>query len=398
MILQNILGKQKVMSKKEDGGFIAIRGFAFQFDKAILEILKNPTIRYQVENLQDYNFNDYAVQVKYYAADYTRSKRKSQLKGFIVKLLKEFRNDNSIKYCIYAYYKGIQEETVQLSISELDDYLGENKNDFNQMEKQNFLTHFKIIYAPDFKRQFEDVIEQIKIQYNCNTDIAICHHAIMVSHLERLILKYEVDEASKRTCIKKDFDEILEKQEELTFLTGYKSVLDSTKYHSALRKKYFRRTPFQPKERLFIIEPNSEWELHEIEHVLLGVAMKWTNNNLNRVLNRERCSPAFFIRTENTNLISLKQQLYQSGKSFQDGYPFAGAAFDPARIHCAQSPTNKLDMFFVNDLKEVELILTHRNLPAEIFQFYQTTPVEPTPITRHTAIKVNNINEILEIA
>lgn len=386
------------MAKKEDGGFIAIRGFAFQFDKAILEILKNPTTKYQVENLQDYNFNDYAVQVKYYPAEYTASKRKAQLKGFIIKLLNKFRNDNSIKYCIYAYYKEMTEETVRLSMSELDDHLGKNKNDFNQTEKQSFLNHFKIVYAPDFKKQFKEVIEQIKIQYACREDLAICHHAIMVNHLERLVLKYKADDAAQRSCIKKDFDDLLKRQEKLVFLTGYQSVLDSNRYHTALRKKYFGRSPFQPKERFFIVEPNSNWDLHEIEHILLDVATKWTNNNFSRVPNRERCSPAFFIRTDDTNLRSLKQQLYRSGKSFQDGYPFTGANFDHTRIHCSQSPTNKLDMFFVHDQQEVELVLTHRQLPTEVFQFYQTTQVEVPLTTRHIAIKINDINDILEIA
>lgn len=386
------------MKKEEDGGFIALRGFAFQFDKALLEILKNPSDRYQIENIQDYNFKDHAVQVKYCATDYSKSQRKAQIKGFIIKLLKAFSSDTSKKYCIYAYYKGVSEEIVKLTPLELDDYLGKEKGKFTDELKQNFIANFKIIFAPDFKEQFNQIIENIKIQYGCSTDHAICYHAIMVSYLERLVIKYKRDEAAQRSCIKKDFDKLLSKQQEMIFRTGYQHILDTSKYHSILRKRYFNRRLFSPKERLFIIEPNPMWDSYEIEHILLTLAQKWTNNHLAKTPNNERCSPAFLVRTEENNLIDLKQLLYQNGQHFKDGYPFKGASFDPKQIHCEQFPLMKVDMFFVQNEEEALFKLKHHNRPTEVFQFYQTTPIEFDTPTRHISIKIDDTNDILEIA
>ena len=51
---------------KMDGGYYAIKGFAFQIDKAILEILDaDDSTQVKIEEIQDINSENFVIQVKY---------------------------------------------------------------------------------------------------------------------------------------------------------------------------------------------------------------------------------------------------------------------------------------------------------------------------------------------
>ena len=51
----------------KDGGYYAIKGFDYQIDKTILEVLKQPNGDEEVaiEQIQDINTNSYVIQDKY---------------------------------------------------------------------------------------------------------------------------------------------------------------------------------------------------------------------------------------------------------------------------------------------------------------------------------------------
>ena len=63
-----------------DGAYIALRGYKFQFDRSILEMFNNPAKEIEIEQLQDYGYDDYLVQVKYHNTDYTPSQQKQKVK------------------------------------------------------------------------------------------------------------------------------------------------------------------------------------------------------------------------------------------------------------------------------------------------------------------------------
>jgi hypothetical protein len=64
-----------------DGAYIALRGYKFQFDRTILEVFNNPTTQIEIEQLQDYGYDDYQVQVKYHNTDYTPAEQNKKLKS-----------------------------------------------------------------------------------------------------------------------------------------------------------------------------------------------------------------------------------------------------------------------------------------------------------------------------
>jgi len=61
-----------------DGAYTALSGYKFQFDKTILEIFENPSKSIQIEQVQDYGYDDFVVQVKYHNTDYTLPQQKAK--------------------------------------------------------------------------------------------------------------------------------------------------------------------------------------------------------------------------------------------------------------------------------------------------------------------------------
>ncbi|NDV27514.1 hypothetical protein [Desulfovibrio sp. JC010] len=378
---------------KEDGGYIAIRGFAYQFDKALLDMIQNPDRVYQIEHLQDHNYEDCAIQVKYYGREYTASEQKQKIKNIIIKLLTDFSENSELGYCIYAYFAGSGEKTILFDIDMLNSYLGKEQGKFDAAIKGKFVEKFKLIYAPDFKKQFEILITEISRSYNCDENDACCYHAMMVSHLERLVLKYKLEQAGERVCSKDELDKLVATAKDVIFRTAYVEFLGKDKFQKHIHKQYFKRQHIDAKERIFIIEPPVEWESHLLRHVLYDIAMKWGKHS-DRIPNTERCSPFFFLRIKENQLIELKEKIRAAGKSFKDGHYFKGASFDPKLLVEIQSKTDRFDMFFIHSVDEIFQTFEVANRPKEIFQFFCSTPIKIDADVKHVKIQIQDLGDI----
>jgi hypothetical protein len=53
------------MGSNNDGGYYAIKGFLYQFDKTLIEILKNPDAVVMIEHREDIDYRDFVIQVKH---------------------------------------------------------------------------------------------------------------------------------------------------------------------------------------------------------------------------------------------------------------------------------------------------------------------------------------------
>ncbi len=381
---------------KEDGGYIAIRGFAYQFDKALLDMIQNPDRAYQIEHLQDHNYEDYAIQVKYYGREYTVPEQKQKIKNIIIKLLTDFSENSELGYCIYAYFAGSGEKFISFDIDLLNSYLGKEQGKFDASIKNKFVRKFKVVYAPDFKKQFELLITEISKAYSCDENDACCYHAMMVSHLERLVLKYKLEQAAERVCSKDSLDTLVATAKDVIFRTAYTEFLGKDKFQKHIHKQYFNRQHIDGKERVFIIEPPTKWVPHSLRHVLYEVAMKW-GNNTDRTPNNDRSSPFFFLRVNEDQLIELKHQILAEGKSFSDGHYFKGSEFDPKMLVKIQSPYLRFNMFFVHSVDEIYQVFDVANRPKEIYQFYSSVPLEINADVKHVKIQIQDLNDIEKI-
>ena len=112
-----------------DGGYYAIKGFAYQIDKAILELLNtdDENNNINIEQIQDIDLNDSVIQVKYKE---TAKLVPSQVNNPMSQLIEEFKIHKTKKYILYAYFSDLNgyKEKVgtdkKISKDTLDELLG----------------------------------------------------------------------------------------------------------------------------------------------------------------------------------------------------------------------------------------------------------------------------------
>lgn len=169
-----------------DGAYISLRGYKFQFDKTILEIFDNSTKTIEIEQLQDYGFDDYLVQVKYHNTIYTASQQKQKIKKPLILLIEQFLKNRTKKFILFIYLKGTSPSKNILSISELDSILGKTTK-FSLADKTDFVKCFTLIYADDFENQYKEVIHKIKSAYSKTDEEAEIYYSIISSNLLEII-------------------------------------------------------------------------------------------------------------------------------------------------------------------------------------------------------------------
>jgi len=188
-------GKQ-IEPSRETGGYYAIKGFVYQIDVAILEIIdtKNNEPIY-VEEIQDINSDGFVMQVKHKE---TQNYSGSKIREPLLQLIEEFQHYPSKSYRLHCHFKDKGEETIFLDIDELNDILkpidGESKKstDINlrianikNEVRVAFIKKFEMFFSPKFQRQFDDIIEKIKglSVKNTSYDEAVLYYSWIYQHI-----------------------------------------------------------------------------------------------------------------------------------------------------------------------------------------------------------------------
>jgi hypothetical protein len=157
---------QRAQRLSDDGGYHAIRGFAFQFDATILELLAAPGDVVEVEGIQDIGIEDFHIQVKLRSQTFSLSKIAKAVK----QLIAQFSENTDRRYRLYCHF--VDQEpgtTLRLEAEQLDQILGESAEEYIDETKKLFLDRLEIRFAPDFMTQFSIVLEQLKSRYGSRT-------------------------------------------------------------------------------------------------------------------------------------------------------------------------------------------------------------------------------------
>ena len=127
------------VSKKQNGGYYAIKGFTYQFDKSLLEILNNQTQDIELEQIQDIGVSNYYIQVKYKE---TQNYADSKIKPAVLQLLKCFIVDKNKKFKLHSYFKDKSSQVTTLTENQLNQVLGSDSSQYTQDDKKAFIENF----------------------------------------------------------------------------------------------------------------------------------------------------------------------------------------------------------------------------------------------------------------
>ena len=374
-------------AKREEGGAAAIKGFLFQFDRTILEILQHPHNQVAFERREDIEREEYYIQVKergssrYYP---------SAVRTAVEQLFDLFLDDETRKFCLYCHFKDKEESKWQLSTSDLNEIFGGDNKRHGHARIAAFCSNFLVEFSHDYEAVFGQVIQQLKSAFQLSsTDVAVMFHAIVRSYLLDLAVKH----TEERKASFSDVDRLVKKVRRRVSMDGYQELLGKEKYERALHKMYFTHT--RPNidnfERLFVVE----CEGHNNEIELMQVITQISNMYF---VKGKSPQPFILLRSlDVTKLRDIKRGLIDKGFMFNDGTWFDGDKVRADKLfeRNEEDAYGKAKFLPCAEMLQVRKIGKHFD---EIYDFYCLEQLCVNDFSgRHIEIPVCSVSQTLRI-
>ena len=374
---------QRTQSSNDDGGYHAIRGFAFQFDATILEILADPGSTIEVEGAQDIGIEDFHIQVKLRSQNFSFSRVAKAIK----QLIAQFSGNTDRRYRLYCYFPDREPGTVlELETEQLDEILGTEACLYTDETKKLFVDRFEIRFAPDFTTQFSAVLEQLKNRHRLTTDEeTVACHAIINQLLTTLVLSKA---AGTRTITAAQLDAAVRDARRAIFQGGYQDHLGRQRYIKLLRTQIpgSKSVNVTRRERLVIAELGTGCNVHDVIDLALAVSNRF-------YIPENSPQPFLLLRSINGDIPNLKQDLWEAVK-FTDGTNFDGDRFRIADLTARPSKDKRIKL--IDEARLTDLLAAMRL--HEVYEFYSTRPVlEPFEGSRLCRMAVNSISDAVKV-
>ncbi|GGS87936.1 hypothetical protein GCM10010156_52990 [Planobispora rosea] len=302
----------------EDGGYHAIKGFAFQFDTSLLEIFRNPGREVEIEGTQDFGIENYYTQVKNRSGKFTPS----AVKESVVKLIKQHKRNPEFRFRLYCHFNDQESGTVRkLTIDELDSILGDKSGEYTESEKGIFLDRFHIEFSLNYEEQFDELLKLIIERYpGISVLQARVRHAMYVAHLRELVI---TKKSSDRIVTASELDGVAIEARSACFAEGYSHHFGNESYIKLLRENIrgsLRTVNIGNRLRFFCLEAlNDNDNAHLIDVINIIKSKFYAKGHF---------SPMVAIRGIE-DISGFKRDLWDSGVRFFDGSRFRDDVFRP---------------------------------------------------------------------
>ncbi|EFA7015376.1 hypothetical protein C4P28_004381, partial [Escherichia coli] len=377
----------------------AIKGYFYQFDKTILELLQGAEDdEIYIEGVEDIdlkNANDNtAIQCKYYEdTEYNPSviakPIRLMLKDFAYRV---FNKKETYKYILYGYYAtGHHKLSLPLTVEYLkDNFLiyhefekkGEDKVKrtiethadlgLNDCHLSSFIELLTIdINAQSYDEQLKSIFKIISRVFSCSAFEAEYYY---YNNAISVIKEYSVLKGlDNRKITPLEFKKKIDNKK-ILFGIWFSIFRTEQEYCSKLRNKYFPSV-FNTNnyDRFFLFEDNG-YELHELVDLVALILKRWASTNIKK-MKEDRFSPYFYIHgLSSSDLLELKQSLSMAGYPPMDGYDFFGASFNCESIMRDINDISFYKIRFINDIENIDEILSRSTKRKEVYQFYVNEP------------------------
>lgn len=387
---------------KKDGAYYAIKGYVYQYDKTILEVLNNPDTDISFEVSQDINYKNYVLQVKHKEKkDYTSSK----IKPAVIQLLKLFKQNPSHKFCLYCYFKNKSPQKWQLSLEDLNEILKYSRTkdaktktlqieqEFPLILRKNFINNFCVEFSCDFETQFQEVLTKLQEYFKVTKEESIFYHSCFRSKL----LELSLQEQSRKTLSVFDLQSSLSSTRELIFNTAYKKYLSQEEYLKLAKKKYFNAIQPNNFKRFFIIDCDNYISNTE----LINIISNLSSNCYCLHNNKKDFLPAPYICLRQLSAdkqTSLKTDMLCC-LNFSDGTCFNGDKFELSNLIChPMLEDSKIEAKLINEENILDLLSWDNNI-REIYHlyFFDNLDLDIPDGYREIKIQINETQDISKL-
>jgi len=334
-----------------------IKGYFYQFDLTILELLKLPkgNSSITIEGTEDIDLNDIsttAIQCKYYeSSEYNHSVIAKPIRL----MLKDFSDKDkagkpSIKYKLYGYYKkGQHKLALPITVNDLKD-------------------------CSDF---------ETKHLFYSNSIVKIKELSILKSK-------------AKRTIKRREFIKSIDKKD-ILHREWFLQIRKQDKHLEAIKKEYFSTFNISPFERFFLIERRKKDTLSDLSEIVRLISKKYSK--LSKKDTTPFCPTVFIYGISNKDCKALKKSLFKNDYVILDGYPFKNSDFSTVQLSIKPNFYNNIKLKFVDTIKDLKKYKSTISNTIEVYQFYFKKPfyVETDKSFKHIQIQIDKVSTIKHI-
>lgn len=400
----------------------SIRGYFYQLDAALLEIL-NADLNDDVviEGIEDFDrYTEEGViygQVKYYAE---QNLTDSVLRDPLHKLFVHFHGLEEgqragRKYLLYGHFSEIKIDIGELSVERFKSVMEYRKevkaaDGTKTYEKKSlldgvaapdklieaFCKNFSIKISTEFSEHRTLVIEAIRKNQGVSAfEAEGFHYPIALDYIATLATKKDHNE---RKTTRRDLQEVL-KGSQAVHNRWLLREKDATEYAKHMKRLHFSPTNGAGIARTFIMECDAATDSSIVCDQLRAISNNWSSAKQRRIPNSERDAPLILLRGANDELIMrVKNELFDTGTVFVDGFPYRGSPF---RVDSLLIQEQQIEIRFVDDESQLQHVLNGvgRKL-CHIYDFFLERPATIAmldPKNRIYSIPVSSISTIKKI-
>ena len=400
----------------------SIRGYFYQIDATLLEILKADLDDYVViEGIEDFDrYTDEGViygQVKYYAEqNLTDSVLRSPLHKLFVHFsgLEEAQRVGR-KYLLYGHFSKVKIDTGELSVERFKSVMeyqkkvktaegtetSEKKSLLDGMAAsdeliESFCKNFSIQISTEFSKHRTIVINEIRKNQGVSAfEAEGFHYPIAFDYIATLATKKDHND---RKTTRRDLQEVL-KGTQAVHNRWLLREEETTEYAKHMKRLYFSSINGAGIVRAFIIECDAATDCSVVCDQLRAIGSNWSSAKNRRIQNSDRYAPLILLRGSDEKLITqVKNDLFDTGTVFVDGFPYRGSPFRIDHVHSPQTQEHQIEIRFVDDEIQLQKVLNAvgRKL-CHIYDFFLERPATmamPGPKSRMYSIPVTSISTI----
>jgi len=369
-----------------EGGYYAIKGFLYQFDKTLIEVLTNHSKLVAFENEQDINYEKFVIQVKHKE---TQKYSHSKIRRAVEQLMHFFSHNRTKEICLYCYFKDTQPQDWRMTAQELDKVLSQTtKASFPATLRTEFLSKFIVRFSENYESQFRKLLGLIRSSFGiAGQDLAVLYHSIFRSKLLETSILSKEDRRIRFSDLKRFLGDL----EVRIFGSAYDKYLGADKYARVIKRAFF--TPAFPNienfERLLVLECDEETTTGDVIKFAHAASNKWYRKGKSpQPYLAIRCLPG-------DQLNQIKQALFDTRIHFFDGTHFHGDRFRLDEL-AGEPPGHRTFVIKLVDSHQVAA-LAQKIAIRETFQFFATEPLRLNHDGTHRRIQIKSIDQALRI-
>lgn len=403
----------------------SIRGYIYQLDATLLEILRSgiddEVVIEGIEDFDRYTTDNITYsQVKYYAG---QNLTNSVLRDPLHKLFTHFINlkktqRNNRKYIIYGHFASVNISTEKLTPQRFREAMAYSKETKSEDGKKSRTSHSLLDGSTIKDSEIQEFCDRFEIKISESFDehrrlvIEAVRVANRVSPLEAEGFSYpRAFDYISNLAIKADHNDRKSTQRQLIeHLKGCQAIhhkwmlreKSSREYEKHFRQLYFQQQNTHGTTRLFIIEIDTTENTATIHDLLVEISRKWSSANARLIPDRDRHAPFVMLRgIDNDRLAEVKHALYDSGIEFVDGYPYRDSPYRESQLLTAQTQTNKISLRLIDTLENLVAAVNQveRRL-CYAYDFFLTQPskdIWSSSSKRTFSIPIENLSNIKNI-